>query len=50
MQIATYGLSITTQIIDNYIKSNTKFTSVGDLGASLSVLKNSLRLCDSCKV
>lgn len=45
MQIAIYGLSITTSIVQKYISNRIKFTTVGDLGAALSVLRSSLRLC-----
>jgi hypothetical protein len=45
MQIAIYGLSITNTIVQKYISKRLQFTSVGDLGAALSVLRSSLRLC-----
>lgn len=49
MQIASYGLSITARIIEMYMNNNVKFSTVGDLGASFSVLRNTLRLCDDSK-
>jgi hypothetical protein len=45
LRIASYGLSITTRIVETYLIKRLKFTTVGDLGASLSVLRNSLRIC-----
>ena len=48
MEIAKYGLSITTKVIETYLQNEAKFMSVGDLGASLSVLRNALRLCGMC--
>ena len=50
LQISGYGLEITGKIIEHYLQNNLKFSTVGDLGASLSVLKNSLRLCEFCKL
>lgn len=50
LEIASYGLSITTRIVENYVVKRVPFTTVGDLGASLSVLRNSLRICEKCEV
>lgn len=50
MKISSVGIAITTNIVDSYLVNRKKFTTVGDLGASMRVIKNSLRVCEHSKV
>lgn len=45
LKISSFGIAITTSIIESYLSQVKKFTTVGDLGASMRVIKNSLRVC-----
>ena len=40
---------MTGRVIESYLARGLRFSSVGDLGVSLSVLRHSLRICEGAQ-
>ena len=50
LRISAYGLTLTTRIIHTHISQRLKFTTVGELGPSLALIRNALKICEKVPI